>query len=291
MAEPIPVILNPAARSTRAARRLAALEQLDPKLQLYLTHRPGDAEGLAEKLAREGRPLVVAAGGDGTVNEVLQGLCRAGPSARPATTLGVLPLGTMNVFSHELELPGNDLAGCWARIAGGETREIDLWQANDLFFIQLAGVGIDAEIIRQTTWEAKKRLGPLSYVLSALRVLRGRPPVLRVCVPGETERLGSLVLVGNGRHYGGPFRLFDQADPCDGLLDVLLFHQVGPWELLQLGRRLVTAGYAPGEDLEYFQAAEFEVITQTRAPMELDGELRGETPVRFRHAGRLVVAG
>ncbi len=291
MAERIPVILNPAARSTRAARRLAALESLTPAPELHLTRRPGDAEKLAEQLAREGRPLVVAAGGDGTVNEVLQGLCRAGPAARPATVLGVLPLGTMNVFSLELELPGNDLAGCWARIAGGETREIDLWQANDQFFIQLAGVGLDAEIIRQTTWEAKKKLGPLSYVLSALRVLRGRPPVLRVVVPGETERIGALVLIGNGRHYGGPFRLFEQADPADGLLDVLVFHQVGPWELLQLARRLVTHGYSPSEDFEFFRAAAFEVTSATRAPMELDGELRGETPARFRLAGRLAVAG
>lgn len=291
MADRIPVILNPAARSTRASRRMAALQALNPPPELHLTRHPGDAERLAEKLAREGRPLVVAAGGDGTVNEVLQGLCRAGPPQRPATVLGVLPLGTMNVFSLELELPGGDLAGCWARIAGGETREIDLWQANDLFFIQLAGVGLDAEIIRQTTWEAKQKLGPLSYVLSALRVLRRRPPVLRVAVPGETERVGSLVLVGNGRHYGGPFRLFDHADPADGRLDVLVFHQVGPWELLQLARRLVTHGYSPSEDFEFFQAAEFEVTADTRAPMELDGELRGETPVRFRRAGSLAVAG
>lgn len=292
MAETIPVILNPAARSTRAARRLAALERLSPAPELHLTRRPGDAERLAEKLAREGRPLIVAAGGDGTVNEVLQGLCRASPSApQPAAVLGVLPLGTMNVFSLELDLPGNDLADCWARIAGGETREIDLWKAGELFFIQLAGVGIDAEIIRQTTWEAKKKLGPLSYVLSALRVLRRRPPLLRLRVPGEADRLGSLVLVGNGRHYGGPFRLFNQADPADGRLDVLVFHHVGPWELLQLARRLVTSGYSPSEDFEYFQAAEFEVTASTRAPVELDGELRGETPVRFSHAGRLKVAG
>lgn len=291
MSERLPVILNPAARSTRAARRLAALEQLSPPPELHLTRRPGDAEKLAEELAREGRPLIVAAGGDGTVNEVLQGLCRASPPPRPAPILGVLPLGTMNVFSLELDLPGNDLAGCWARIAGGETREIDLWQANELYFIQLAGVGLDAEIIRQTTWEAKKKLGPLSYVLSALRVLRGKPPILQVTVPGENARVGSLVLVGNGRHYGGPFRLFEEADPADGLLDVLVFHQVGPWELLQLARRVVTHGYSPSEDFEFFRAAEFEVTATARAPMELDGELRGETPVRFRHAGRLRVAG
>ncbi len=294
MAERIPVIFNPAARSTRAARQRAALESLEPAPELLLTRQPGDAEKLAERLAREGRALVVAAGGDGTVNEVLQGLCRAGRACPPASggaVLGVLPLGTMNVFSLELGQPGHDLAACWARIVGGGMREIDFWRANDLHFIQLAGVGVDAEIIRQTSWEAKKKLGPLSYVLSALRVLRRRPPLLRVAAPGEPDRFGSLALVGNGRHYGGPFPLFDRANPADGLLDVLVFHHVGPWELAQVARRLVTSGYSPSEDFEYFQAAEFVVDSPSRAPMELDGELRGETPVRFQHAGRLAVAG
>lgn len=293
MAEPIPVILNPAARSTKAARRLAAIEALLPKPEVHLTSRPGDAQRLAESLVRSGRPLVVAAGGDGTVNEVLQGLCRANDSKRSGekrAQLGVLPMGTMNVFSLELDLPGNDLASCWQRIASGHTRDVDLWRANDHFFIQLAGIGVDAEIIRQTTWEAKKRFGPLSYVLSALRVMRGKSPMLTVEVPGESPRVGSLVLVGNGLHYGGPFRLFDRADSSDGLLDVLVFHQVGPWELTQLVRRLVTNGYSPSEDFEYLQAPEFTVrISEPTAntksvPMELDGELRGETPAHFRLA-------
>jgi diacylglycerol kinase (ATP) len=293
MEAPIPVILNPAARSTKAARRIASVRSLQPAPEIHLTEQSGDAEKLAETLVRQGHRLIVAAGGDGTVNEVLQGLCRANatlPAGQPPAVLGVLPLGTMNVFSLELHLPGHDLTGCWQHIVSGQTREVDLWRANDLFFIQLAGVGVDAEIIRQTSWEAKRKLGPLSYVLSALRVMRRQPPVLQVDVVGEAPRFGSLVLIGNGQHYGGPFKLFDRADPGDGLLDVLVFHQVGPWELTQLLRRVVTSGYSPSEDFEYFQAAAFQVSTPSHAPMELDGELRGETPVHFTHAGKLRVA-
>jgi diacylglycerol kinase family enzyme len=86
--------------------------------------------------------------------------------------------------------------------------------------------------------------------------------------------------------------LFDRADSHDGLLDVLVFHQVGPWELAQLVRRLTTSGYSPSEDFEYLQAREFTVRASeptskgARVPMELDGELRGETPVHFRPADR-----
>lgn len=293
MAASIPVILNPAARSTKAASRIASVRDLNPAPEVHLTEGAGDAEKLAEELVRRGHRLIVAAGGDGTVNEVLQGLCRGNaalPPGEPPAVLGVLPLGTMNVFSLELHLPGNDLAACWQHIVSGHTREVDLWRANDLFFVQLAGVGVDAEIIRQTSWEAKRKFGPLSYVLSALRVMRRRPPVLQVAVPGEAPRFGSLVLVGNGQHYGGPFKLFDRADPADGLLDVLVFHQVGPWELTQLLRRVVTNGYSPSEDFEYFQAPAFTISTETEAPMELDGELRGVTPVEFARVGTIRVA-
>lgn len=293
MAAPIPVILNPAARSTQAARRIAGVRALQPTPEVHLTEQSGDAETLAEELVRQGHPMIVAAGGDGTVNEVLQGLCRGNaalPVGQTPAVLGVLPLGTMNVFSLELHLPGNDLAACWEHIISGHTREVDLWRANAHFFVQLAGVGVDAEIIRQTSWESKRKLGPLSYVLSALRVIKRRPPILQVTVPGEAPRFGSLVLVGNGQHYGGPFKLFDRADPADGLLDVMVFHQVGPWELTQLLRRVVTNGYSPSEDFEYFQAPTFSITSEKEVPMELDGELRGVIPVEFAHAGKLRVA-
>jgi diacylglycerol kinase (ATP) len=297
MPEAIPIIANPAARSAAARLQFARLERLEPSPEIHVTRRPGDATELAASLVEQGHPLVVAAGGDGTVNEVLQGLCRANagrPEGAAGASLGVLPLGTMNVFSHELGQPGRDLDGCWRQIVKGPRRVMDLWMANDLYFVQLAGVGVDAEIIRRTTWEQKRRLGPLSYVLSALKVAARRAPVLEAVAPGRAPSHGTLVLLGNGKHYGGPFPLFDRADPADGLLDVMVFHQVGPWELAQLIRRVITNGELPGEDLECFQAAELKVSVARgkQAPCELDGELQGETPVHFRHAGRMLeVAG
>ena len=133
---PLPVILNPAARSTRAARLAERIRALQPAPELHFTRSPGDAQRLARELAAQGHKIVVAAGGDGTVNEAVNGLCAAQPDRPdPAdhVALGVLPAGTMNVFAHELGLPGR-LEECWERLSRRNLREVDLWQANGKFF-------------------------------------------------------------------------------------------------------------------------------------------------------------
>jgi diacylglycerol kinase (ATP) len=293
---PIPVILNPAARSTKAAALENALRRLSPEPELHLTSGPGDAALIAEKLASAGHELVVSAGGDGTMNEVLQGLCRANARRKPGekhTALGVLPLGTMNVFSVELKLPGRDIEGCWREIISGQRREIDLWMASDLYFAQLAGVGLDAQIVQETSWEAKKKFGPLSYVMSAVNVLMRPPPTLSVQIDGKSPMLGTVVLIGNGRHYGGPFPLFRDASNTDGKLDLIIFRGLGGLEFLQLLRGMLLDGYQECEYLDYLQASEFTVTSDAgETPVELDGELAElNAPVVFRPAPfRLSVA-
>jgi YegS/Rv2252/BmrU family lipid kinase len=293
---PIPVILNPAARSTKAAALEHALRRLSPEPELHLTSGPGDAALIAEKLAASGHELVVSAGGDGTMNEVLQGLCRANASRKPGeklTALGVLPLGTMNVFSVELKLPGRDIEGCWREITSGQRREVDLWMANDMYFAQLAGVGLDAQIVQETSWEAKKRFGPLSYVMSAVNVLMRPPPTLSVQIDGKAPLLGTVVLIGNGKHYGGPFPLFRDASNTDGKLDLIIFRGLGGLEFLQLLRGMLLDGYQECEYLDYLQASEFTVTSDAgETPVELDGELAElNAPVVFRPAPfRLSVA-
>ncbi len=286
--EKIPVILNPAAKSTQAALREKALRALTPEPELIVTTSPGEATGIAERLAREGRPLIVAAGGDGTMNEVLQGICRVNAERGPGekhTAMSVLPVGTMNVFSLELGLPAADIPACWRMITSGRIREIDLWQANDQYFVQLAGVGFDAEIIQETPWERKKRFGPLSYVMAAVQVLTREPPVLTVTTAGKPDHHGSVVLIGAGRHYGGPVPVFPKANQRDGLLDVLIFRGLSGWEFAQMIRAILEGGYEPADDIDYLQLREFTVTATPEAPIEVDGELSpGKTPVTFRTA-------
>ncbi len=293
---PIPVILNPAARSTKAAALEQVVRQLSPKPEVYLTKSPGDAAVIAEWLVTEGHELVISAGGDGTMNEVLQGICRANARRKPGekhAAMGVLPLGTMNVFSVELSLPGKDIEACWSRITRGQQTEIDLWMANDHYFVQLGGVGLDAQIVQETSWEQKKKFGPLSYVMSAVNVLMQTPPMLSVQIEGRSPLLGTVVLIGNGKHYGGPFPLFRHASNTDGLLDLIIFRGLGGMEFIQLLRGMLLDGFKECEYLDYIQASHFTVTSDRgEAPVELDGELADlSAPLAFHPAPfRLSVA-
>ncbi len=293
MQSPLPVILNPAARSTRAARLAERIRALQPSAELHFSRSPGDALRLARELAAQGHPIVVAAGGDGTVNEAVNGLCQHNLAVHdPAdrTALGVLPAGTMNVFARELGLPGR-LEACWELISRRNLREVDLWQANGQFFLQLAGVGLDAEIVRQTTWEMKRKFGPLSYVMTGLRVLGKQPSPLRVLIEGRPPLHGSFVLVGNGRNYGGPVPVFRNARNDDGLLDLIIFHRQHAIEALQFISALTLTGYEQCDDLDYLQAREFRVECESEAAFQLDGEFAGHAPVEFKPAPfRLKVA-
>lgn len=288
MSSRIPVILNPAAKSTQAAAREKVIQSLHPTPELIITTAAGEATELAEKLAREGHNLVVAAGGDGTMNEVLQGLCRVNALRgihEKHTALGILPVGTMNVFSLELGLPSTDISRCWEMITRSVLTEIDLWQANDQYFVQLAGVGFDAEIIQETPWERKKKFGPLSYVMSAMQVLMKKQPMLTVQSEGKPDMHGSVVLIGSGKHYGGPVPVFPKASNQDALLDVIIFRGFGGLEFAQMFRSILERGYEAADDIDYLQLPAFTVISQPDAPYEVDGELaQGTTPVVFKPA-------
>ncbi len=248
---------------------------------MLLTESAGDARRLAAKAARDGFRIVVAAGGDGTVNEVANGL--AGSDA----ALGVLPMGTMNVFAKEHAIPAR-IGDAIAVIRGGAMREIDLAAANDAHFIQLAGVGLDAQVVKETNWESKKRLGALSYLLSAAQVASRTPPKL-VIESGSVVHEGSLVLVGNGRYYGARLVLFPDAKNDDGLLDVLVFKKLGYLDIVRYLGGVLIGAHTKLADVEYFQTSALRVHSEDDVPVEVDGELSGMAPVNFRVAGRLRV--
>ena len=125
------IILNPAAGSEQAERWRERIKSIAPGGDLFTTSRSGEAETLARRAADKGFEKIVAAGGDGTVNEVVNGLVGSG------ATLGLLPMGTVNVFAMELGLPMHDLELCWDIIQDENTRLVDLPSANGKYFVQL----------------------------------------------------------------------------------------------------------------------------------------------------------
>lgn len=274
------VILNPAARGERAKTLRESIERLSHRIVIRETRKPGDAEALAERAVQQGVKTVIAAGGDGTVNEVVNGIAEAD------VTFGVLPVGTMNVFALELGIEGTDLRRAWSVIERGETREIDLPMGNGEYFVQLAGVGLDAEVVRQTTPDFKKALGPVSYVLSLAQVAARKPPRIVVTAADGVVREGSFVLVGNGRFYGGPLVLFRGAKLDDGLLDVVVFKNQSHWDLMRYLQAILFGNHHELPDVEYFQTSSLEVTSDQEVPVELDGEMAGFVPFKFGFASR-----
>jgi diacylglycerol kinase (ATP) len=269
------VILNPAARGERASRWRAQIESITKGSTLRATSQSGDAESLARSAAEQGFKKVVAAGGDGTINEVVNGL------AGTNVTLGLLPVGTVNVFAMELGLPSNNLRHCWDIIQTGKTRLVDLPNANGKYFVQLGGIGLDAQVVKETSLAFKRSFGPLSYLISAAQIAARKPPRLFIESENASIDEGSFVLIGNGRLYGGPFPFFKHAVIDDGLFDVVVFKRLGYLEIIKYLQDVVFSSDIRVPEIEYFQTRRMRVTSDEDVPVELDGELVGKCPVEF----------
>jgi diacylglycerol kinase (ATP) len=269
------VILNPSARGDRARRWRERLMDMCGSAFFCATARAGEAEELARRAVKEGYRQVVAAGGDGTINEVANGI------AGSDVALGLIPMGTMNVFANELGLPAHDLGRCWEIIRAERYRWVDLPRANDKHFVQLAGVGLDAQVVKETSLAFKRNFGPLSYLISAAQIAARRPPRLLIEAEEAVTKEGSFVLIGNGRNYGGPFPFFKHAVIDDGLLDVLVFKQLGYIEIIKYLQNVFFAPDITAREVEYFQTRRLCVRSEEEVPVELDGEVVGSCPVEF----------
>jgi diacylglycerol kinase (ATP) len=270
------VILNPAARGARTQRLRAQVEKLARGSIFCATSGTGQAEALARNAVAEGYRKIVAAGGDGTINEIVNGI------AGHDVALGLLPLGTMNVFAAEIGLPLNDLERCWKIIQQDKTDRVDLPRANGKYFVQLAGVGLDAQVVKETSGAFKRSFGPLSYLISAVQIASRTAPVLRIESEDAVAVEGSFVLVGNGRLYGGRFPFFKQAVMNDGLLDVIVFKRLNYLDIIRYLQDVVFTPQISSREVEYFQTKHLRVSSDEMVPVEIDGELVGNCPVDFK---------
>ncbi len=293
---PTCIIFNPTAKGDKARRFREHLGEAASACTVKPTACVGDAQRLAEAAVAEGFDTIVAAGGDGTVNEVLNGLAAA-PGGLERARLAVLPLGTVNVFARELRLPLK-LATAWSAILGGRETRIDLPQAEfetsrgpaRRFFAQLAGAGLDARAIELVSWRWKKRVGPLAYVAAGLSAMTEAQPRITVTA-GTQAASGSLVLIGNGRLYGGDYGVFPGADMSDGQLDVCVFPQVNWGTLIRCGPELLLRGTLPASKTVRLRGEVVRLTAESHVPFELDGELVGQLPITFsvQRAGLRVV--
>lgn len=227
---------------------------------------------------------MVAAGGDGTVHEVASGLLDARRDGHDGTALALMPLGTMNVFAMELGLPVRNVRACWRAAVEGETRNVDCWSTNGTPLVQLGGIGLDAAVVAETSWEFKRRMGAFSYLANAARILARPAPRLRIEVDGECLD-GALVLFGNGEHYGGPIKAFPGARLDDGWLHVLVLRRQTTVDVLGFLAALATGTVESFSGADLLRGREVHVTSARPVPFEVDGEHVGETPVTLVSGG------
>jgi len=280
------VIFNPTAKGNKARRFLRRLDEIGGDCALKKTSRSGEARALAAAAVREGFETVVAAGGDGTINEVLNGLGDV-PDGFQRARLGVLPLGTVNVFARELGI-STRLTDALHTLRRGRETIIDLpavefsekGKRTRRDFVQLAGAGLDARAVELVEWQHKKRIGPLAYVVAGLKAL-AQPQFQITVSDGERSVTGELVLIGNGRLYGGEFEIFPGADSRDGLLDTCVFPRVNWLTLAHCGPKLLLQKKLPATAAIHLRAASFTLTSSPPAPVEVDGEFIGHLPATF----------
>ncbi len=246
------------------------------EVEVMNTEHPNHATELAE-LA--GERLVVAAGGDGTLNEVINGLHRG-------ATLGIIPLGTANVLARELGLP-LDVEDACARIARGETFRMDLGVATrrdgaERRFACMAGLGFDARVVRAVTPQAKSRLRGLAYPLMAFKVLftEDLPPV-HVRAGGEDWE-GRFAIVANAHRYGGDYRVTGPDLLTSGELETILIKRASLLLRPDIFAEIM-ARMPLNRSMRSFRSTELDAdAPRAGVPVQLDGELWGELPMSFR---------
>ncbi len=278
------IIFNPAAAGGRVARQgpqvhawlMEQAVQAGVTVEWVETQAPGHAVALAEEAARRGDGLVVAAGGDGTVNEVVNGLMGTGENR---SSLGIIPLGSGNDLAWLAGIPLDPQAAC-RRLFTGDTRRVDVGHIREAsgrarYFDNGCGVGFDAQVgveVQSLRWLR----GFSMYLVGVLKtlVLHHQAPRLHIWADDwELVRPTMMLTLGNGRRHGGGFLVTPDACLDDGLLEVCIAGELSRLGILMIIPRFVRGTHVTHPRVRMFRARRVRVVSPVPVPIHLDGEI------------------
>ena len=260
----------------------AQLRSLGVEVDLKLTGAPGEATEIAARTARNGSVDVIVAGGDGTINEAIQGL--AGSNAR----LGIIPRGTANVLARELNLPLDDEQAT-AVVARGKSRRIHLGLATEestglsRLFVLMAGIGLDASVVQRVQPRLKKRIGKGAFWISGLSHLADwKPRPFTLEIEGR-EYTATFAAIGKAPRYGGDLLITPGARLEEPEFEICMINELSRLRYLRLLSYAVRTGMPRDKAGVCFVKAA-RVRATGDAPVQVDGELIGQLPMRFEIA-------
>jgi diacylglycerol kinase (ATP) len=272
-----------------AARARTPMEQIRDRLaslgidtELVNTTGPGHATQVAARAAQNGTTDVIVAGGDGTINEAIQGM--AGTKAR----LGIIPRGTANVLARELHLPADENEAIDI-VARGRSRTIHFGVAIDeatqtrRYFLLMAGIGVDAAVVTEVPASLKSRFGKAAFWFSGFRQLtRWNPPVFTVEID-KHQYQATFVAIGNAAKYGGDLAITPRARLDLAEFEVCIIQTTSRWRYLHLASQALSHGFKENSsDVRFMQTSSVKAFGD--AAVQVDGEVIGKLPMRFEIA-------
>lgn len=271
------IIVNPVAhnRPGRKQRQAADdwLREHGWRPEWVETERQGHATELASRAAERRTPLVLACGGDGTLNEAANGL------AGTQTALGMIPAGVTNLWAREVGLLKKPVEAVRLMVEG-ERRRIDLGRAGDRYFMMVASYGADASVVSKVSPRVKGRLGATAYAISAARealTYHGSRTTIRI--DGNERTLQALmVLCGNTRIYAGVTMVTPDAKADDGLLDVCVYQGAGKLDIVLHGARTLLQLHRKSKKVLYRKVKRIELWPEQPLPLQVDGDYVPDSP-------------
>jgi len=297
MKEKMHVIINPASASGKTGQRqahiLSILERIFGKdYSLCVTTQPLEATSSARKAALAGCSLIIAAGGDGTIQEVVNGLFSGGKPLSPYCSLGIINSGTGQGFAQSLGLPA-DIESQSESIGNGQTRLIDIGRAIfsngngsyvERYFVNECQAGIGGEVVKRIRPGHKKIGGLLAFGVSTLATALNYPNRrISVSVDGGAKTSGRFIgiVAANGNFMAGGMKLAPQAKVEDGLLDILFIHEQTLGERLRNFPKIYSGSHVASPKFSYFKAKSISLASEEDVSLEADGELWGYLPCRI----------
>lgn len=287
------IIYNPTSGRELAKKNIAyildRLENVGYEASAYATKHEGDATAGARKAVDRKFDLVVAAGGDGTINEVINGL--AEQNYRPK--LGILPLGTTNDFARAIGIPRDIVKACDVLCEGHEM-PIDIGKVNDRYFVNIAGGGKLTELTYDVPSKLKTMLGQMAYFIKGIEMLPSiRPIKVRIDYDDRSfEGDIMLFLVSNSNSVGGFEKLAPEAKMNDGLFDLIILKASNLAEFIRLASMATRGEHMKDPKVIYAQASRIKVESEEKMQLNIDGEYGGDLPgeiVNLYHHLHLIV--
>jgi YegS/Rv2252/BmrU family lipid kinase len=288
-------VVNPASANGRTGKEWphlsARLKSLGVEHEAVLSRAPAEATELTAKALADGAEVVVAVGGDGTLNEVANGFfVKDGPPARSAIAL--MPYGTGGDFRRTFSIP-TELEEVAQMLKGGRRRmidvgRIDMQSLDDIpltrYFINIADAGIGGVVVDRVNHSSKMLGGKLTFNLVSIRTLldyKPQPVEVRTEERNWDGRAQNVV-IANCQYFGGSMHVAPKAEPDDGLFDVVVFGNIGSFEAIRSIGDIYKATHVKNPKVQTWRSAQVELLSPERVLIDVDGEMCGTLPAKFR---------